>query len=284
MFISIDSPVGFIGFGKVANLLASNMKLQGFEISAFTNRTPENYQILEEALEAKFVLTGQEVQNACEVIFITTNDDNIEDVCNSIEWSPDKYVIHCSGNLPLSVLSHAQEQGCITGALHPFKSIVNGDTTQIQGTIDNTVFGTTTDNSQLSDYLDLITSKLNSHSYQISDELKTPYHIAAVSACGHLTTLLHIATTVFKHSGASTEQALQCLKPLILETVNNYFEYGSAISLTGPAARNDKDTVLDHVNWLYQTIPEYLDVYTSLTKQGLGITSTDSAEHIKKET
>ena len=94
-------------------------------------------------------------------------------------------------------------------------------------------------------------------------------------ACGHVTTLLDLSSSLMTKAGLSKLESSEALRTIVSKTIDNYFTYGP-ISLTGPAARHDKDTVLNHINWLRENHPEILETYTNLTRHSTQIVTRES--------
>ena len=89
--------IGFIGYGKLARALAWNYVDAGLTVTGASNGThsdiPDhslppsciNFQSLEELLQA------------VDLIFITSPDSEISTISDSLSWSPEHIVVHCSG-------------------------------------------------------------------------------------------------------------------------------------------------------------------------------------------
>lgn len=93
--------VGFIGIGKVGKLLSSLISATGVSVLADSTKS------------------AQEIADNSNIIFITTPEHSIENIANSIKWTPNTSVVHCSGLTSIDALRSAKAQGCSIGVFHP---------------------------------------------------------------------------------------------------------------------------------------------------------------------
>ena len=79
---AVAERIGFIGAGKLAAGLSMALCAHGYEVSAFASRSAGATQRLASLLPAAEAVAGPaEVAVACDVVFITTPDGAIEEVC-----------------------------------------------------------------------------------------------------------------------------------------------------------------------------------------------------------
>jgi hypothetical protein len=71
-------------------------------------------------------------------------------------------------------------------------------------------------------------------------------HLAAVFACNFTNHMMTLGKEISEYAGYTFEE----MKPLIQETFIKAFETGPENSQTGPAVRNDKNTVRKHLELL----------------------------------
>ena len=258
--------IGFIGYGKLARALAWNYVDAGLTVTGASNGThsdiPDhslppsciNFQSLEELLQA------------VDLIFITSPDSEISTISDSLSWSPEHIVVHCSGTLESSILNHADTQGAKTGIFHPLQTVSKTQNLENYiGIFTSVTFGITSRFESVRNTLSQLSTLLDGCWINIADEMKTPYHIAAVMACGHITTLLELSNSIMTKAGLTRLESTEALKTIVNTTIDNYFVQG-ARSLTGPAARHDKTTVLRHIDWLRENDPSILETYANLTR------------------
>ena len=96
---------------------------------------------------------------------------------------------------------------------------------------------------------------------KIDSDKKVVLHLAAVFANNFINHLLTIAYELLKQNKLQAEY----LYPLIEETVNKAMEMDPKLTQTGPAVRNDLDTINNHIEMLSKK-PEWQKIYTFVSE------------------
>ena len=260
-----DLKIGIIGYGKVGKALAWNLRDSGVQITAVSNGLHSS--IINEHLPEGCVIAEhfEDVLLTADLVFLTLPDQIIGSFCETLELNSGHTVIHCSGTLESTILSSAASLGAETGVFHPLQTITETDAiTEHSGVFTNVTFAITTEFSNTHKILVHLANMLDGSWITLEDHMKTPYHIAAIMACGHLTTLLDLSKTLMLSAGLNNLESDAAIKTIAEKTMHNYFFYGPK-SLTGPTVRHDKDTVLKHIDWLRENQPSLIEVYTNLT-------------------
>ena len=206
-----------------------------------------------------------ELTRTAELVFITTPDDVIADVCKQIAeasgFARGTVVAHCSGALPSTVLEPARACGAHIGSMHPLQSFATaeqaiqtlpGSYCCIEGALEAV------------EVLSAAAQAIGARVMTIPTEGKTLYHAAAVVACNFLVALEHAALKVDKAAGIGGRDAMQSLLPLIKGTVSNLEKVGIPQCLTGPIARGDIGTTRRHLEAIEQKLPDLLPLYKVL--------------------
>tara|TARA_A100001037_G_scaffold305989_1_gene348464 strand:+ start:6562 stop:7425 length:864 start_codon:yes stop_codon:yes gene_type:complete len=263
--------IGIIGYGKVGQALAWNFIDSGISVTAVTNA--EHSKIHNDLIprNCTYKQTSQQLVEFCDLVFLTVPDQEIQNVCESLYWDSRHIVIHCSGTQDTEVLNHAMDNGALTGVFHPLQTInlVKHPNDHL-GLFTDVTFSITTESSVVQAVLSQVASTLDGFWVNLDKHSKIPYHIGAIMACGHVTTLLELSKQLMTTAGLDHIQSSSALKTIVETTIDNYFTYGSS-SLTGPVVRHDKDTVLSHIDWLREHFPQALELYTTVTQQASSI-------------
>ena len=82
--------------------------------------------------------------------------------------------------------------------------------------------------------------------YQMRSKDRKAIHVAAVFASNFTNHMLRIAEEIMRRQGLDYEM----LKPLIIETISKSLQIGAKNAQTGPAIREDYDTMEDHHRFL----------------------------------
>ncbi len=171
-------------------------------------------------------------------------------------------VLHTSGALPGGILSPLRDLGASVGSFHPLMLFPRGRSTgaefaqcpvAIEG--DDRAAGAARD----------IALSLTSRPFSIPPEKKTLYHIAAVFASNYFVTLLSAVGRTGEAAGLPREEIVTLFEPLIRQTLDTVLCTSPHAALTGPIARNDRDTIRRHVEALRdlgdeQTLSLYIEL------------------------
>ncbi|MEQ4489815.1 MAG: DUF2520 domain-containing protein [Dehalococcoides mccartyi] len=261
--------LGFIGAGTVGSALAVGLAGKGYPVSGIASRTSKSAnRLCRKIPSAQICLNPQQVADTADIVFITTPDDTIAEVCRSISWHPGQYIIHCSGAYSAELLQTAKDCGAYTGVLHPLQSFslqtdpvenLRGITYALEG-----------DDQTLPVLKDMV-KVLGGEWIILKPSDKPSYHLAAVMASNYLVTLMKMAAGLWQTFGVPEDKAVKSLMPLVRGTLSNIEKAGITSALSGPIARGDYGTVLKHLTNLENTAPELLPVYKELGSQTVKI-------------
>lgn len=261
--------IGFIGAGTVGTALAISLAKAGFEVGSVYSRSQSSAERLARRMaHVRVVLSGQEVADDADLVFVTTPDDVIAGAVSQVHWSPGKHVAHCSGVASTDILDHAYHQGALTGTFHPLQSFANveqaivnlpGSTIAIEGA------------EQTLDILKKLAEGLEGKWVVLQPGDKVLYHAAAVIISNYTVALAKMATDLWGEFGVDGPEAIRALMPLLQGTVNNIANIGLPSCLTGPIARGDIGTVAKHLEALESRAPSILDAYRALGLQAIPV-------------
>lgn len=260
---------GFIGAGTTGNALAARLSQKGWPVVAVSSRTLSSAQRLAQRVpNCQVHHTAQELADVAEMVFITTPDDVIAQVCSEVEWHKGQSVLHCSGAHSVDILEPAKNLGAAIGSFHPLQTFADVD--QAIANLPGSTFGLEAEEPLLSTLKDL-TSLLNGDWVELKPGDKVLYHAAAVLACNYLVTLVKLALDLWKDFGVSSKEATRALLPLLRGTLNNIDSIGLPDCLTGPVARGDLGTIERHLMALDARNPSLLTTYKELGLQTIPI-------------
>ncbi len=260
---------GFVGAGTTGTALAVRLSQKGWPVVAVSSRTLSSAQRLAGLVpDCRVCHTSQELAEAAEMVFITTPDDVIAQVCSQIHWSKGQSVLHCSGAHSLDILEPARKLGAAVGSFHPLQTFADVD--QAIANLPGSTFALESDEPLLSTLKDL-TQLLAGHWVELKPGDKVLYHAAAVFACNYLVTLVKLALDLWKDFGVASKEATRALLPLLKGTINNIDTVGLPDCLTGPVARGDLGTIEKHLSTLGARSPSLLTTYKELGLQTINI-------------
>jgi predicted short-subunit dehydrogenase-like oxidoreductase (DUF2520 family) len=260
---------GFIGAGTTGTALAVRLSQKGWLVVAVSSRTLSSAQKLAGLVpNCQVCRAAQELADTAELVFITTPDDVIAQVCSEVQWHEGQSVVHCSGAHSVDILEPARKLGAAVGSFHPLQTFADVD--QAIENLPGSTFALEAEEPLLS-MLKELTSLLNGSWVELKQEDKVLYHAAAVFACNYLVTLVKLALDLWLDFGVSAKKATRALLPLLTGTINNIDSIGLPDCLTGPVARGDSGTIERHLRALETRSPSLLTTYQELGLQTIPI-------------
>lgn len=271
-----STSVAIVGLGKVGRSLAFLLKELGYQIETFISRRPP--QILEYSKDfqaTNFVEIDSLVWNfpIPNLLFITTPDKNIQSVVERLatykksDWQK-TIIFHCSGALSSYILNPLAQLGASTASLHPLKSFASPTDSLAQL---EKIYWCFEGNEKAKNIANDLVSFTKGNLVVIEPSKKVLYHTAAVMSCGHMVALLDIGQKMLLECGIKEDQAKEMLMPLIEGTIKNFAVTSSSKALTGPFARNDYQTINQHLQALKKLPEDYLTIYSLLGRHSLTI-------------
>lgn len=256
--------VAIIGLGRVGLVLGRALHAAGYTIAAVSSRDTAKASAVAAAFGARAAAPADAVR-AADLTLLTVSDDAIATVAAELAaaaaWQPGRLVVHASGASPASALAAAAAQGAQIGAFHPLGAFATPDTPLPAG-ITFAIEAT----PPLQPLLWQMALDLGGRPFDLAPDDKTLYHAAAVIASNYTVTLAALATELFERLGATPEQGLQALLPLMRTTLDNLERQGLPDALTGPLVRGDVGTVWRHIQALDHTTPHIGVLYRCLAQ------------------
>jgi predicted short-subunit dehydrogenase-like oxidoreductase (DUF2520 family) len=260
---------GFIGAGTTATALAVRLSQKECPVVAVSSRTLSSAQKLAGLVpNCRVCNTAQELVDAAELVFITTPDDVIAQVCGEVQWHEGQSVVHCSGAHSVDILEPARKLGAAVGSFHPLQTFADVD--QAIENLPGSTFALEAEEPLLLT-LKGLTLILNGNWVELKPGDKVLYHAAAVFTCNYLVTLVKLALDLWLDFGVSAKEATRALLPLLAGTINNIDNIGLPDCLTGPVARGDSGTIARHLSALETRSPSLLTTYKELGLQTIPI-------------
>jgi predicted short-subunit dehydrogenase-like oxidoreductase (DUF2520 family) len=171
-----------------------------------------------------------------DIVVLSIPDRSLREVAPRIEAKIAKAatVLHTSGSLSSNEIAILRTESRSVGSMHPLVSL-NG-VSPTPNPFDGVYFGLEGDPEAVDTSREIV-SLLGGQAILVPAEKKALYHAAAVAACGHVTSLLHLATEMMRKSGVDDPE--RALLPLVQSTLANIAVQGTSHALTGTFARAD---------------------------------------------
>lgn len=262
-----------VGCGRLGTTLAKVLTEKGYPAIGFFSKTEASARRAAQIVKMGRVDTNAvSVTDGADMVFITTPDGLIKDVCQSMAdrgaFKPGQMVFHCSGSLPSTLLESAGKGGALIGSIHPLQSFAT--VTLDRNPFDGIIMAVEGDEKAVERGLE-IAKDLGSKGLTIKTQAKTMYHASAVVASNFMVTLVDFAYHLLSVAGIDAKHAYSVLGPLIEGTLSNIKRVGPVDALTGPIVRGDVGTVSDHLREITDKTPELLELYTILGRHTVDI-------------
>lgn len=258
--------ISIIGSGVVGTAMGYLLKERGYHIAGIASRKMESAEkakkfIGEGETSTDIVATAKKA----DIVFITTPDGAIEDVCNRVAskrgFNKGVIVFHMSGALSSEILSSAKKEGAKIGSIHPLQSLA--DVGKAVKNIPGSYFCVEGDEDAVVMAKEIV-SALGGKEITIGAERKTLYHAGASVASNFLVATIRFGLELFEAAGIKRENSLKALMPLIKGTVENIENLGIPKALTGPISRGDIGIIEDHLKAIKRGRAERVSLYTEL--------------------
>ena len=241
--------VVILGSGNVAQHLIK-VFLQTEEVSLVQVFTRQPNQLTHLLPTAKIVSDYQKIIDS-DVYIISVSDNAIAEVSFQLPFE-NRLVVHTSGSSDLSVLNNKNRKG----VFYPLQTFTKGkkvDFTPIPICLE-------AENEQDYQLLEQLGNSISKKVFNINSEQRKSLHVAAVFVCNFVNHLYQIGNEICE----ANKIPFEVLHPLIQETAQKILELTPKEAQTGPALRNDTQTIEKHLDFLSNE--NYKTIYQLLTQ------------------
>ncbi|WP_269225386.1 Rossmann-like and DUF2520 domain-containing protein [Flavobacterium eburneipallidum] len=224
-----------IGSGNVAqHLIKAFAKSEKIDvIQAFSRQK----QALTHLVDADKITNNFKDLTEADLYIIAVSDDAIAEVSSQLPFE-NRLVVHTSGSVSLDALDKKNRNG-IFYPLQTFSKKADVDFSQIPLCLE---CENETDFELLKNLAEIISDKV----YEINSEQRKALHVSAVFVNNFVNHLYQMGNKICTENNVPFE----ILKPLIQETANKIMTLSPNEAQTGPAIRNDKQTIASHLDFL----------------------------------
>lgn len=242
--------ITIIGAGNVAYHLCKAFVAQGIRPKQVFMRSKSKAGSFAK-MGVEIVHNASEIKNS-ELFILAVNDDSITDVA-AILPAGDAILVHTSGSMPSEILTDFSPNYGVFYPLQTFSLEREVDFKAIPIFIEG---ANPTAESKLKNLADLLSgSVILSTNFD-----RRLLHLAAVYVSNFSNALFGIAHQILEENALSFEH----LAPLMRETVEKAIAKNPLAGQTGPARRNDKETIAAQLN-LLENRPKEKEIYEMLT-------------------
>ncbi|MFH0760538.1 MAG: Rossmann-like and DUF2520 domain-containing protein [Bacteroidota bacterium] len=258
----MDLRIGFIGAGKVAWHLAPALAQSGNSVVQVISRSLTGAHKLADRLGCRYSDRISDLNKDIQILFLTVPDHALIDILNGIS-DYRGIVVHTSGTF--SPMRFACQKFRL-GGLYPLQTFTIGrpvDMSKVPVFIEGS-------DPEVTQIIRTLAKGFSSEIYELSCEDRKWIHLAAVWANNFSNHMLSQAFRILETRG----QTGKILGPLIRETYNKALEIGPEKAQTGPASRQDGNTVGKHLEML-EGDPDLQKLYRRIS-ESIGFKKNDN--------
>jgi predicted short-subunit dehydrogenase-like oxidoreductase (DUF2520 family) len=233
--------IAVLGAGNVAWHLAPALESAGHEVTeVYARDISEAIKITERlySSEAKDDLDFSESE--AEIFILAVKDLAIPEVADEVILPEGSILVHTSGPMPLDVLGYSSAS--YTGIFYPLQSFTIGRKIDFE----DVAFLLECEDEESLQKLRALAKSLSSLNYIVKSKDRKAIHVAAVFASNFSNHMIRISEEIMRRQGLDFEM----LKPLIIEQISKTLQIGAKKAQTGPAIREDYETLEEHHQFL----------------------------------
>ncbi len=242
-----------IGAGNLGFNLGLALNKKGIKIKQVISRSTASAKKLALLVDADFSANLSEIKADTDIIIIAVPDREINAVIQQINFRQN-LVVHTAGSVPMQIFSGRASNYGVFYPLMTFTRNKPVDFTAIPVLIE-------ANNSENTLYLEKLARLLSHNVQNINSEQRMYVHLAAVMACNFPNHLYTLAGHILNQHGIEFD----ILKPLIREATDKIFHILPQEAQTGPAVRNDTETMNKHLK-LLEDNPLIAAIYNDISK------------------
>ena len=241
--------ISIIGAGNVASHLATAfMASERIQLLQLYARRTDVAMALPAGVAVVHELGALDV---ADLYIIAVSDSAIAGISAQLPFG-DRLVVHTSGTMPFETIDPKNRRG-VFYPLQTFSKEKPVVSDQIPLCIE-------AENSADQTLLFEVANAISEQVYAINGTQRQALHVAAVFVNNFVNQLYTVAEQICNDNGLPFDM----LKPLIRETSEKVMSLSPRAAQTGPASRNDLQTIAAHTAFL--TDPNIKEIYTLLTQ------------------
>lgn len=233
--------IAMIGAGNVAWHLAPALESAGHQLLEVYSRSRNGAEQIASRLYSAEIKNDLDFSDSkADLFIISVTDGAIESIADEIILPEKSMLVHTSGAMSLDVLKYSS--ATYSGVLYPLQSFTKGkdlDLAEVPFLIES-------DDQEVIKRLKQLVKSMKATSFSIKSKDRLAIHVAAVFASNFSNHMLRIAEEIMQRQGLDYDM----LKPLVIESLSKSLEIGAKKAQTGPAIREDYETLEEHHQFL----------------------------------
>ncbi len=257
--------ITLLGAGNVGFHLAKRLHECGHQICQVLSRDLNKAKELSQVVQAAAIDSTEAINLQASVYIIAIKDKYIAQFQQKISFlaQENKIVVHTSGAVSSQVFNPNFSR---CGVFYPLQSFSRIEPTNFE----KLPFCIYAKDPQTENILFELAQTICPNVYRINDEERAILHVTAVIVNNFSNYLYGVA----HHICQDHQIPFDLLKALIAKTARNIEQHPPHRVQTGPAVRNDKNTISKHLDFL-EKYPDYQNIY-QLLSNGIAQQKKDS--------
>ncbi|OKS87080.1 hypothetical protein RG47T_2539 [Mucilaginibacter polytrichastri] len=244
-----------IGSGNVSTHLAAALKNAGHRIVQVYSPNMGHASLLAYHVGAEATDDISLIMADTDLFIIAVKDDAIEAVAKQLVLH-ERLIVHTSGATELQVLMQATANAGVFYPLQTFSKDKELDFRTVPLCIEGA-------NEAITKQLIELGQTISNNIYRVDSAQRKILHLSAVFACNFPNYLYYVAQKIL----AQHQLDFNLLRPLIMETAVKVQQQFPAVVQTGPAVRNDRQTIAAHLQLLDDNV--FLQTLYQLLSEGV---------------
>ena len=238
--------VGFIGAGKVGVTLGKYFSIHGLDVCGYYSKNELSSKEAAEFTTSKSFNNLKQLVDTCNLLFITTPDDTIENIWFDLQKFDleGKIICHTSGSFSSSIFSNIDTSGAFGYSIHPLYPF--SDKFNTYKNLDKAYFSIE-GSLEFFDEMKALLEAFGNKVICLRASEKPLYHLSNVTVSNLVLSILNIGTGYLEQCNVPHQEALNALLPLIEANLTNIKTKGFEAALTGPIERGDIKTIQKHL-------------------------------------
>lgn len=237
-----------LGLGNVGfHLAKAFIQSDQIELVQIYNRTQKDTNLFDESVPITYKIKDLEV---ADIYVVSVSDDAISNFSHQLQFKQG-LVVHTSGAVSFDALKCEINRG----VFYPVQSFTKNKEVDFH----NIPIAFEVEKETDFELLEKLSKSISNQVFRLNDEQRRYLHLAAVFANNFTNHMYKIAYDICEEN----EMSFDLLKPLILETAIKIQSIIPIEAQTGPAVRNDIQTIQNHMETLDINRKE---IYTLVTK------------------
>jgi predicted short-subunit dehydrogenase-like oxidoreductase (DUF2520 family) len=242
-----------LGAGNVAAHMARHLHSGGHSIACIWSRTKEHADDLASLVRSRGTADPDRVPGNADFYLVAVPDRAITPVASKFRGTGGIW-IHTAGAVPMDIFEKDFSE---YGVIYPLQTLSAARPVSLKG-VPLLIEGS---GSRVTEMIRSVAGSISDHVIEMDSARRLVVHVAAVFANNFSNHMVAVAEHILKVH--EIDPAL--LAPMLRETFEKIAEMGPEGARTGPAARDDRSTMLLHRE-LLKKYPEWEKLYTFISR------------------